>query len=284
MSGVYSHCVAHVRVARLRDRLGHGVEVGRAVVLDAVELDEVHAPGREPVHERVVVELRALRMPRPVEALHASAVVVLLGRAERDLARRVLARRAELDAVGARLHGRVLDDGLMRDAGRQIDAELQSEAVDVVGEDRDAVLAAAWREGRRVRDPAAPLIDVGPGAARALVVEVVEVDVAVAGGLQAAAHHRVGLRLDQVGGRRSPQGAPAAPAEYRLEAVAQRVGLQRACGRHTDAGGDGDRCGKRGQSRDHARSCHDSPFPHSFNKTGTEWRGAVRAYAPRIWH
>src|SRR5216683_4418457 len=94
-----------------------------------------------------------------------------------------------------------------------------------------------------VDDPAAVLIHVRALAARALVPEVVQVDVLVPGAGQAAAAHRVGLGPDNGGGRAMPDEAPTAPAQgwRQPDTVVLRAG-----GRRDRHGGDA-RQGRGGQ-------------------------------------
>ena len=82
------------------------------------------------------------------------------------------------------LDRRVLRDRLLRDAGRHVDAELQALAVHVISDRRDATLSVGTGgELRGVGEPPAVLVDGRPLAARAHVVEVVDVDVLVADAL-----------------------------------------------------------------------------------------------------
>ena len=222
-------------------RRGPRLGVADVGVADAVELEVVHAPGRELVGPRVDERLCAGRAV--VDALHAAAVVVGLAGAVRDLIGRV---RGALDR-------RVLGNGLVGDAGRDVEAELEAERVDVVGDDRDAVLAARTRrEASRVRHPSAVGVDVRALAAGAVVPEVVDVDVEVAGRGQAAGDHGPGLRLDVRCCRIVSDIAPAAPAQRGRAADAVGLGGGRR------GGGDGGRADP-GQRGSRGGQCEEQP-------------------------
>src|SRR6266851_3531197 len=100
-----------------------------------------------------------------------------------------------------------------------------------------------------VDDPAAVLIYVRALAARALVPEVVQVDVLVPGAGQAAAAHRVGLGPDNGGGRAMPDEAPTAPAQgwRQPDAVVLRAGGVLCAGGRRDRHGGNARQGRGGQ-------------------------------------
>ena len=180
-----------------------GLNVRRVGRADAVQLQVVHAPGGELVRPGVDEGLRAGLAE--VDALHAAAVVVVLAVAVGDL----------VGGVGGARDRRFVRDGLVGDPGCHVDAELQAQAVHVVGDDLDAVGRAAGRERARVGHPAPVGIDVRALAAGAVVPEVIQVDVVVAVRVQAAGHQRLSLGLDVRRGRVVPQEAPAAPAHRR---------------------------------------------------------------------
>src|SRR5262249_13647456 len=118
----------------------------------------------------------------------------------------------------------VLRDGLLGDARRYVDAELEPVPVHVIGDRLDPV-----RELRGVDGPASILVDGRSLAARAGVPEVVDVHVLESGLAEPAALHGVGLRLDDGRGGVTPDEAPTAPAEEWLLAnpVVLRLGRAR---------------------------------------------------------
>ena len=240
------------RAARVPDGLRPGPDVGLVAVGDAVQLDVVHAPPGELVDGGVDERLGAgLGV---VDAHHAAAVVVVLPGRGGDAVGGVL---------GAQDRG-VPGHGLLGDAGRHVDAELQSEVVHVARDRRDAALAVrAGREPVGAHDPPAELVDVRALLARALVPEVVLVDVPVAEPLQAAVVHRAGGRLDDGGVVGVPEEAPAAPAQHGLEIGAGRrvyLGLGRGRTRQDrDRGGrGGQRHGQQRGGQAPCQSAHES--------------------------
>src|SRR5581483_3924397 len=196
------------RAAGLPQCRGPRLDVRDVAGAHTVDLHVVHAPGGELVRPGVDELLRA--RPGVVDADHALAVVVLLRCRGGDVG----------GVVRGALDGRVAQHRLVRDAGRDVQAELQALGVHVVGDHVDAVGGAAGRELRRVGDPPAVPVHVRPLAARADVPEVVEVDVAEPDPVQAAGDQRVGLRLDLRGGGRLADEAPTAPAQRRRPADA----------------------------------------------------------------
>jgi hypothetical protein len=172
------------RTSRLDQGTRPSHHVGDVEAPDAIELDVVDAPGGELVGPGVDERLSA-RLG-VVDPHHAVAVVVELGRGGGDV----------VGVIRRALNGRVLHDGLLRDARRDVEPELEAEVVHVVGECLDPVARTLGREMGRVDDPPPIAVHVRPLRTGALVPEVVEVHVLVADIRQAARHHRAGLRLD----------------------------------------------------------------------------------------
>src|SRR6185312_735025 len=188
------------RASRLLQCGRPGLDVRDITRADAVDLDVVDAPGGELVRPGVDERLRT--GPGVVDADHALAVIVLLAGRRGDV----------VGVVAGALNGGVLSHRLLGDARRDVQAEQQAVVMYVVGYHLDTVDRPIVRKLGGVGDPAAVLIYVWALAARALVPEIIDVNVLESDRGQAAVLHRVRLCLDLGGRRVVPDEAPAAPS------------------------------------------------------------------------